>query len=547
MIVATGGMVLCPISVTRSAQGCHRYKRGSVELWDSSIMSSELGRIITFYSYKGGTGRTMAVSNIAWILASNGHKVLLLDWDLEAPGLHRYLRPFLVDRELTSSPGLIDFVWDAARVNMTFVQREDASKPEFPSLEDYVVGLDWPFRGDGSIAFVPAGRQDENYAQRVNTFDWNNFYERLGGGKLLQAERSVLRANYDYILIDSRTGVSDTSGICTVHMPDLLVVLFTLNRQSINGAAAVAASVRAQRGETFPIFPVPTRIENAETDKLAAAIAYGRRAFAPFLNHVQPTPSEIDIVQQAPYWNQVETPYRTFYAFEEVPAAFKDEPGSRNSVLAANEGIAYWITDRIVTSLQPESEDLRQKVVDAYAFTQDETPRFDWVSQPSGESRVGRLAQKVAWWLKRHAWQCATITLASVAIFMVLALAFTQSKLNQRALDETQSNLAATRSDQSNSAATRSDQSNLAATQSELTNTQHRLDDTQSKLTATQRRLDDTQSELTTTESNLKTVLDRLENAQAQLRRYAEVMRRLNVRIAGLQSEIQRLRSGSRR
>ena len=71
-------------------------------------MSAKSGQIITFYSYKGGTGRTMAMQNIAWILASNGHRVLLIDWDLEAPGLHRYLRPFLVDPELASSPGLIE-------------------------------------------------------------------------------------------------------------------------------------------------------------------------------------------------------------------------------------------------------------------------------------------------------------------------------------------------------------------------------------------------------------------------------------------------------
>lgn len=34
------------------------------------------GKIITFYSFKGGTGRTMALANVAWILASNGRKVL---------------------------------------------------------------------------------------------------------------------------------------------------------------------------------------------------------------------------------------------------------------------------------------------------------------------------------------------------------------------------------------------------------------------------------------------------------------------------------------
>ena len=89
-------------------------------------MIGKSAKIITFYSYKGGTGRSMAVANVAWILASNGHDVLLVDWDLEAPGLHRYLRPFLVDPELTSSPGVIDFVWDAARVNVTPADKSQA-------------------------------------------------------------------------------------------------------------------------------------------------------------------------------------------------------------------------------------------------------------------------------------------------------------------------------------------------------------------------------------------------------------------------------------
>jgi MinD-like ATPase involved in chromosome partitioning or flagellar assembly len=30
-----------------------------------------MGEIITFYSFKGGTGRSMALANVAWILASN--------------------------------------------------------------------------------------------------------------------------------------------------------------------------------------------------------------------------------------------------------------------------------------------------------------------------------------------------------------------------------------------------------------------------------------------------------------------------------------------
>src|ERR1700730_18458827 len=71
------------------------------------------GRIITFYSYKGGTGRSMALANIACLLAKRvstwSQRILLMDWDLEAPGLHRFFatqieQPLNVDR-----PGVIDY------------------------------------------------------------------------------------------------------------------------------------------------------------------------------------------------------------------------------------------------------------------------------------------------------------------------------------------------------------------------------------------------------------------------------------------------------
>ena len=76
--------------------------------------SPKPGRVVTFYSYKGGTGRSMAVANAAWILATNGKRVLVIDWDLEAPGMHRYFHPFLDDKELTDSSGLIDYFVDFA-------------------------------------------------------------------------------------------------------------------------------------------------------------------------------------------------------------------------------------------------------------------------------------------------------------------------------------------------------------------------------------------------------------------------------------------------
>ena len=87
-------------------------------------LSSPHGEVITFYSYKGGTGRSMALANTACLLAGEGpaewtgKRVLMVDWDLEAPGLHRYFRGALgssaetehryVDDELITKKGLMD-------------------------------------------------------------------------------------------------------------------------------------------------------------------------------------------------------------------------------------------------------------------------------------------------------------------------------------------------------------------------------------------------------------------------------------------------------
>jgi hypothetical protein len=182
------------------------------------------GSIVTFYSYKGGAGRSMAVANVAWILASKGLRVLAVDWDLEAPGLHRYFHPFLPDADLTVSPGVIDLVWRFAEATI------DAEAPDEPGWHDelarispYAISIEYGFPDAGTIDFVPAGRQDAAYSSLVSQFDWNNFYDRLGGGGFLEALKRNLRERYDYVLVDSRTGLSDTAGICTEQLPDILV------------------------------------------------------------------------------------------------------------------------------------------------------------------------------------------------------------------------------------------------------------------------------------------------------------------------------------
>jgi hypothetical protein len=79
----------------------------------ASSMTNQPGQIITFYSYEGGVGRSAALANVAVLLAQQGKRVLAMDFDLEAPGLHRYFlaRPNSSEVATAADGGVIDFFY----------------------------------------------------------------------------------------------------------------------------------------------------------------------------------------------------------------------------------------------------------------------------------------------------------------------------------------------------------------------------------------------------------------------------------------------------
>ncbi|WP_405802541.1 FxSxx-COOH system tetratricopeptide repeat protein [Streptomyces halstedii] len=323
------------------------------------------GRIVTFYSYKGGTGRTMALANTAWILAANGKRVLAVDWDLEAPGLHRFFHPFLDPSTLGATTGVIDLITEYAWAATNPAQRAGDWHRDYARVQPHAVSLDpealgWEFPRGGTLDFVSAGRQNREYSATVSTFDWDNFYDRLGGGHFFDALRDDMKTHYDYVLIDSRTGLSDIADICTVHLPDVLVDCFTLSDQSIDGAASVARQI-AERytGRPISIFPVPMRIDEGEKEKADAGRALARLKF-------DRLPRDLSGDELTAYWGAVEIPYRPYYAYEETLATFGDEAGLSNSLLSAFERLTAVITDQEVTAMAQMSEEVRLRVRDAF-------------------------------------------------------------------------------------------------------------------------------------------------------------------------------------
>jgi tetratricopeptide (TPR) repeat protein len=357
------------------------------------MTGTKRGKVVTFYSYKGGTGRTMALANTAWILAANGLRVLVADWDLESPGLHRFFRPFLDADSAAATPGVIDMVTDYQWATISDEERPPDWHRGYAEVRRFAVSLRWDFPGDGRLDFLSAGRQNTDYSSAVAAIDWDTFYDEHAGGLYFDALREDMAANYDYALIDSRTGLSDVADICTVHMPDILVDCFTLSDQGIEGAAAIARDITvryADRG--IRILPVPMRVDENEKDKVDAGRAVARVRFEGF-------PEGAGAAETARYWGAMEIPYRPFYAYEETLATFGDPPGQAFSVLSAMERLTGYITEDAVTAMPAMDEGERLRILRAFtrrrptsspdivlAYVPEDRMWADWMAKVLGAS-----------------------------------------------------------------------------------------------------------------------------------------------------------------
>lgn len=326
------------------------------------------GQIVTFYSFKGGTGRTMALANAAWILAANGKRVLIADWDLESPGLHKFFKPF-ISPAISDQPGIVDFIrlyeWKAKELAERIAAAgvsEGAGKRARPDaiaeltenlvgqVGQYVVPIKWSFPEMGAIDFLAPGKQANGvYANALSALDWDTLYDDLGGAGFFDALRAQLKDSYDYVLIDSRTGLSDIADICTLHLPDIVVDCFTLSAQGMEGGARIAGQIQRNRERDITILPVPMRIDHSQRANVLAGLRAARSLF-------HGLPAGMSQPERERYWSEVQVPYLPAYSYEETLAAFGDRPGDRDALLPVYERIVARITSYDVTALPPLDE-----------------------------------------------------------------------------------------------------------------------------------------------------------------------------------------------
>jgi cellulose biosynthesis protein BcsQ len=310
-------------------------------------MASEPGKVVAFYSFKGGTGRTMALANVGCALAQDskvGRPVLLIDWDLEAPGLHRYFRKHVSnvfggdDSLLNQAPGLIDlFIELRDQIGgSSNPQNFDAARSllnQFP-LSRYIIQTDVP-----RLHLLKAGRFDPNYAANVGSFQWTELYRR--SPHLLRVFADQLAVEYSFVIIDSRTGLTDTSGICAMLMPEILITVFTPNLQNLSGVIDLvreAARYRAKSDDLRPliVYPLPSRIEASEPDLRRrwrfGDISAGVPGFQPEFEEVFKDIYELAACDLSLYFDDVQVQHVPRYAYGEEIAVLVEETRDRLSL-----------------------------------------------------------------------------------------------------------------------------------------------------------------------------------------------------------------------
>jgi len=143
----------------------------------------------------------------------------------------RYFAEF--DRGLEHRAGMIDLLIEQA----AFPHSSDVDWRQFTTKVRI---------GPESITLLTSGNLDQEYPARVLEFNWDNFFLKHRGGQFFERLRADWNREYDFVLVDSRTGITDIGGICTIVLPDLIVPVFVANNQNLDGI--VDTLRRAQRG-----------------------------------------------------------------------------------------------------------------------------------------------------------------------------------------------------------------------------------------------------------------------------------------------------------
>lgn len=202
-------------------------------------------KTITFYSFKGGVGRSLMLSNMAlWLADEMKAKVCVIDFDLEAPGLPYKFEDLQnpIDQErLAKTEGIVEYI-------------DEFNQTGYPPADFTRFYLPFTTSKGNPITLIPAGNlQEADYWRKLFDINWQKLFEHdaaTGYSKgllLLEDLKGRIEAELapDFLLIDSRTGLTETASITLKLMADKAILVGINNRENQDGLFWVLRSLHA--------------------------------------------------------------------------------------------------------------------------------------------------------------------------------------------------------------------------------------------------------------------------------------------------------------
>lgn len=189
--------------------------------------------VVSFYSYKGGMGRSTTIATCATYLASHYQKrIVIIDCDFEAPGFSSF---FLESPAFPKhNQGIVEYILDK-------------DLDDKVQIEQYLWEVSGRFSDNGAIYIMPAGNlNDEDLIDNTFGTHKDHYLEGLARLDFASNEYIVtqfrnliseihLQLNPDYIFIDSRTGFSDVFGLAAIKLSSFIVGFFGNSVQNLPG------------------------------------------------------------------------------------------------------------------------------------------------------------------------------------------------------------------------------------------------------------------------------------------------------------------------
>ena len=223
-----------------------------------TVRSAGSFKRVVFYSYKGGVGRTTALIHAGFHLARRGKRVVLVDMDVEAPGLHRLLPR---TDGVPSQIGLVDYLWErqvkpdevaGGKFDTWLISKGAADKFGIAyTVEDPV--------SRAQIYVVPAGSACREYVQRLGTLSYRDVLSRPDDAWSKFEEELKDQVDPDIVLIDARTGLGEWGGLSLLRLADEACIVMFPSEQNVEGVAFVRSLLAETVGlpSQLVLSPVP--------------------------------------------------------------------------------------------------------------------------------------------------------------------------------------------------------------------------------------------------------------------------------------------------